>query len=63
MENNSISKIGRIITGLGVGSIVGICCAGKQAIEEFGFVIFLGILAIIIGMSIVFYILYKKLVD
>lgn len=54
MEYNSIIKFGRILLGLGIGTLIGICSSGEQAIEEFGIFIFLGIIAIIVGLSIVF---------
>ena len=54
MEYSSIIKFGRILLGLGVGTLIGICSSGEQAIEEFGIFIFLAIIAIVIGLSIVF---------
>lgn len=54
MEYNSIIKFGRILLGCGVGTLIGICSSGEQAIEKFGIVIFLAIAAIIAGLSIVF---------
>lgn len=54
MEYNNIIKFGRILLGLGVGTLIGICSSGEQAIEEFGIFIFLAIVAIIVGLSIVF---------
>jgi len=54
MEYSSIIKFGRILLGLGVGTLIGICSSGEQAIEEFWIFIFLAIIAIVIGLSIVF---------
>ncbi len=54
MEYNSIIKFGRILLGLGVGTLIGICSSGEQAIKEFGVFVFLAIIAIIVGLSIVF---------
>ena len=54
MEYNSIIKLGRILLGLGIGTLIGICSSGEQAMEEFGVFIFLAIIAIIVGLAIVF---------
>lgn len=54
MEYNSVIKFGRIIIGLGVGTIIGICSAGEQAIEEFAGFLVLAIFAIVGGLLIVF---------
>ena len=54
MEYSNIIKFGRILIGLGAGTLIGICTSGKQAIEKFAVFVFFAIVAIIAGLSIVF---------
>ena len=50
-------KVGRILIGLGIGTLIGITCAvldvGSNNIDNFGIIIFLGALAIISGITII----------
>lgn len=54
MQRNGLIKFGRILLGCGIGTLIGILSSGEKAMKELGAVIFLAILAIIIGLSIVF---------
>lgn len=54
MDYKSLMKFGRILTWLGVGTLIGICSNGEEVIEKFGIVVFLAIVAIVAGLSIVY---------
>lgn len=63
MDNNDIIKLGRILCAGGIGTLIGLLSTGNGALEKFGFIIFLAIVAVVGGFTIILITKNKTKID